>query len=78
MAQVGGLILVQDARTAQGLSSFAESMVVRLSSAVVRRSLRISCDSYRSKRQRFGKVKGEVHGDGQPRVFRRPAVLAGD
>jgi 3-hydroxyacyl-[acyl-carrier-protein] dehydratase len=66
MAQVGGLIVTQMPDLPKGLFVFAGIDGVRFRKPVVPGDqLRISCDLLSLKRQRFGKVRGEVTVDGQ-------------
>jgi 3-hydroxyacyl-[acyl-carrier-protein] dehydratase len=65
MAQVGGLIVTQMPDLPKGLFVFAGIDGVRFRKPVVPGDqLRISCDLLSLKRQRFGKVRGEVTVDG--------------
>ncbi len=66
MAQVGGLIVTQMPDLPKGLFVFAGIDGVRFRKPVVPGDqLRISCELLSLKRQRFGKVRGEVTVDGQ-------------
>ena len=66
MAQVGGLIVTQMPELPKGLFVFAGIDGVRFRRPVVPGDqLRITCHLLSLKRQRFGKVKGEVTVDGQ-------------
>jgi 3-hydroxyacyl-[acyl-carrier-protein] dehydratase len=65
MAQVGGLIVTQMPDLPKGLFVFAGIDGVRFRRPVVPGDqLVISCELLSLKRQRFGKVKAEVHVDG--------------
>ena len=66
MAQVGGLIVTQMPELPKGLFVFAGIDKVKFRRPVVPGDqLVISCELLSIKRQRFGKVKGEVHVDGK-------------
>ncbi|MFM7393643.1 MAG: 3-hydroxyacyl-ACP dehydratase FabZ [Cyanobium sp.] len=66
MAQVGGLIVTQMPELPKGLFVFAGIDGVRFRRPVVPGDqLRITCHLLSLKRQRFGKVRGEVTVDGQ-------------
>ena len=65
MAQVGGIIVTQMPDLPQGLFVFAGINNVKFRKPVVPGDqLIISCELLSIKRQRFGKVKGEAHVDG--------------
>ena len=65
MAQVGGIILTQMPDLPKGLFVFAGINNVKFRKPVVPGDqLIISCELLSIKRQRFGKVKGEAHVDG--------------
>ena len=65
MAQVGGIIVTQMPDLPKGLFVFAGINNVKFRKPVVPGDqLLITCELLSIKRQRFGKVKGEVHGDG--------------
>ena len=65
MAQVGGIIVTQMPNLPQGLFVFAGINNVKFRKPVVPGDqLIISCELLSIKRQRFGKVKGEAHVDG--------------
>ena len=66
MAQVGGIIVTQMPDLPKGLFVFAGINNVKFRKPVVPGDqLIISCELLSIKRQRFGKVKGEVHVDGK-------------
>ena len=65
MAQVGGIIVTQMPNLPKGLFVFAGINNVKFRKPVVPGDqLLITCELLSIKRQRFGKVKGEVHVDG--------------
>ena len=65
MAQVGGIIVTQMPHLPKGLFVFAGINNVKFRKPVVPGDqLIISCELLSIKRQRFGKVKGEAHVDG--------------
>ena len=65
MAQVGGIIVTQMPELPKGLFVFAGINNVKFRRPVVPGDqLLITCELLSIKRQRFGKVKGEVHVDG--------------
>ena len=65
MAQVGGIIVTQMPDLPRGLFVFAGINNVKFRKPVVPGDqLIISCELLSIKRQRFGKVKGEAHVDG--------------
>ena len=65
MAQVGGIIVTQMPNLPKGLFVFAGINNVKFRKPVVPGDqLIITCELLNIKRQRFGKVKGEVHVDG--------------
>ena len=65
MAQVGGIIVTQMPDLPKGLFVFAGINNVKFRKPVVPGDqLIISCELLSIKRQRFGKVKGEAHVDG--------------
>ena len=65
MAQVGGIIVTQMPNLPKGLFVFAGINNVKFRKPVVPGDqLLIKCELLSIKRQRFGKVKGEVHVDG--------------
>ena len=66
MAQVGGIIVTQIPELRKGLFVFAGINNVKFRRPVVPGDqLVITCELLSIKRQRFGKVKGEAHVDGQ-------------
>ena len=66
MAQVGGIIVTQMRDLPKGLFVFAGINNVKFRRPVVPGDqLVITCELLSIKRQRFGKVKGEVHVDGK-------------
>ena len=66
MAQVGGIIVTQMPDLPKGLFVFAGINNVKFRKPVVPGDqLIITCELLSIKRQRFGKVKGEVHVDGK-------------
>ena len=66
MAQVGGIIVTQMPELPKGLFVFAGINNVKFRKPVVPGDqLIISCELLNIKRQRFGKVKGEVHVNGK-------------
>ena len=66
MAQVGGIIVKQMADLPKGLFVFAGINNVKFRKPVIPGDqLIITCELLSIKRQRFGKVKGEAHVDGQ-------------
>ena len=66
MAQVGGLIVTQMQDLPKGLFVFAGINNVKFRKPVTPGDqLVITCELLSIKRQRFGKVKGEVHVDGR-------------
>ena len=66
MAQVGGIIVKQMPDLPKGLFVFAGINNVKFRKPVVPGDqLIITCELLSIKRQRFGKVKGEAHVDGQ-------------
>ncbi len=66
MAQVGGIIVTQMPDLPKGLFVFAGINNVKFRRPVVPGDqLVITCELLSIKRQRFGKVKGEVHVDGK-------------
>ena len=66
MAQVGGIIVTQMTELPKGLFVFAGINNVKFRRPVVPGDqLVITCELLSIKRQRFGKVKGEVHVDGK-------------
>ena len=66
MAQVGGIIVTQMPNLPKGLFVFAGINNVKFRRPVVPGDqLLITCELLSIKRQRFGKVKGEVHVDGK-------------
>ena len=66
MAQVGGIIVTQMPKLPKGLFVFAGINNVKFRKPVVPGDqLIISCELLNIKRQRFGKVKGEVHVNGK-------------
>ena len=66
MAQVGGIIVTQMPDLPKGLFVFAGINNVKFRRPVLPGDqLVITCDLISIKRQRFGKVKGEVHVDGK-------------
>ena len=66
MAQVGGIIVTQMPDLPKGLFVFAGINNVKFRRPVIPGDqLVITCELLSIKRQRFGKVKGEVHVDGK-------------
>ena len=66
MAQVGGIVVTQMPELPKGLFVFAGINNVKFRKPVVPGDqLIISCELLSIKRQRFGKVKGEAHVDGE-------------